>query len=297
MSVVKGIQNMGCLVSKFSSKKVNVNVVSKKVSLESALQPTSLPNKTINIELDSLENLELNTPVSLQAPKKLNFFGIKIQECTFPFCKKINHISEPNAEQIVKPNAGNVLHSTTKKNKTVLITSRKNEEIHVDSDVSEKDPKQEILEIIPALMPIQKIPLQNIPLQKEKVTYKVYILELENNYFYIGVTQNIEERYKNHLEGNAALWTKLHKPLKYIIHKEFDTRREANVEESSLTLSYMYKYSIEKVRGGRYANPVLNKFLMLCLKTEIAHNETLCFQCFQKGHYVRDCPETKIVHV
>lgn len=280
MSVVKGIQriqNMGCLISKFSTKKVNV--VSK------SIPSLSSPNKTFDIELDTLENLELNSPVSLQAQNKLHLFGIKIQECTFPFCKKINQVPAPNAGQI-EPNAGNViLHSTSTKNKALVIF-RKNDETHdkVHDTNAQKDPEQEIL---PPL----------IPLQKEGNTYKVYILELENNYFYIGVTQNIEERYKNHLEGNAALWTKLHKPLKYTIHKEFDTRREANVEESSLTLSYMYKYSIEKVRGGRYANPVLNKFLMLCLKTEMAHNETLCFQCFKKGHYVRDCPETKIVQL
>jgi len=127
--------------------------------------------------------------------------------------------------------------------------------------------------------------------------FKVYVLECENETFYVGVTKNMEERYKAHLEGNGAVWTNINKPLKYYIHKEFETRREANVEENALTLSLMYKHSISKVRGGRFSNPVLNKFLMLSLKTEMAHNESLCFQCFKPGHYIRECPNTKNVIV
>lgn len=132
---------------------------------------------------------------------------------------------------------------------------------------------------------------------ENETKFKVYVIECENDNFYVGVTKNMEERYKSHMEGNGSIWTTIHKPIKYYIHKEFDTRREANVEENALVLSLMYKHSIPRVRGGRFSNPILNKFLVLSLKTEMAHNESLCFQCLKPGHFIKECPNNKTVHV
>ena len=43
----------------------------------------------------------------------------------------------------------------------------------------------------------------------------VYVLELEDGYFYCGVTTNLNLRYCQHFTGRGgAKWTRLHKPIR-----------------------------------------------------------------------------------
>ena len=44
----------------------------------------------------------------------------------------------------------------------------------------------------------------------------VYVLELENNKFYIGYSENVNNRLLNHFNGGGSTWTKLHKPVKLV---------------------------------------------------------------------------------
>ena len=41
----------------------------------------------------------------------------------------------------------------------------------------------------------------------------IYILKLSNNKYYIGKSNNIFIRYRQHLNGNGSFWTKKYKPL------------------------------------------------------------------------------------
>lgn len=73
----------------------------------------------------------------------------------------------------------------------------------------------------------------------------VYVLELEDNCFYIGYTSNTQDRINNHFKGKGSSWTKLHKPIKKLLQLD-------NVEsiiEKYVTLEYMKTYGIDKVRG------------------------------------------------
>ena len=122
--------------------------------------------------------------------------------------------------------------------------------------------------------------------------YKVYYIECENNAWYVGTTiKTLEERFLEHAcnEDKCALWTRLNKPQKIFLHNSYDTRREACIEEHSLTLEFMMKYGIDNVRGGRYASPNINKFMYLCLKSDLAHVENLCYICLKSGHFAKHC--------
>ncbi len=57
--------------------------------------------------------------------------------------------------------------------------------------------------------------------------YFVYILFCNNGSFYTGSTNNVEKRFKDHLLGKGARYTKSHKPIEIIYQEEFSTKSEA----------------------------------------------------------------------
>jgi putative endonuclease len=59
-------------------------------------------------------------------------------------------------------------------------------------------------------------------------TYFVYMLECNNDYLYIGITNNIERRVQEHSEGlNKNWYTFKRRPLKLIFKKEFNDANQA----------------------------------------------------------------------
>ncbi len=61
--------------------------------------------------------------------------------------------------------------------------------------------------------------------------YYTYILLTENNSFYCGYTDDVEKRFKAHIEGKGAKYTRAHRPVKVVYQKEFATKSEAMKEE------------------------------------------------------------------
>lgn len=61
--------------------------------------------------------------------------------------------------------------------------------------------------------------------------YYTYLLLTENNSFYCGYTDDVEKRFKAHLEGRGAKYTRANKPVKVVYQKEFATKSEAMKEE------------------------------------------------------------------
>lgn len=64
--------------------------------------------------------------------------------------------------------------------------------------------------------------------------YYTYILLTERNTLYCGYTDNIEKRFKAHVEGKGAKYTKANKPIKIVYCKEFLNKSEAMKEEAYL---------------------------------------------------------------
>jgi len=91
---------------------------------------------------------------------------------------------------------------------------------------------------------------------KLKSIYWLYILQLEDDCFYIGITSRVNPytRIREHQEGRGATWTKKHTPIKTISLEKLGYLSEiaAKTIEQNVTKEYMKRYSYNKVRGGEY---------------------------------------------
>ena len=61
--------------------------------------------------------------------------------------------------------------------------------------------------------------------------YYTYLLLTERNTFYCGYTDNVEKRFKAHVEGKGAKYTRANKPIKIVYCKEFENKIDALKEE------------------------------------------------------------------
>ena len=120
---------------------------------------------------------------------------------------------------------------------------------------------------------------------KMEKTVDIYVLRLEGDNWYVGSSENIEERYKHHLSGKGSVWTKQHPPIKIEEHY----RNCSPFDEDSITRKYMAAYGIEKVRGGSYVTKVLSEETIAVLQKEIWSAQGDCTRCGRKGHFVAKC--------
>lgn len=74
----------------------------------------------------------------------------------------------------------------------------------------------------------------------------VYMLLTENNTLYCGYTDDVEKRFKEHLCGKGAKYTRANKPVKIVYQKEFETKSQALKEEYRIkhTLSREQKLAL-----------------------------------------------------
>ena len=88
----------------------------------------------------------------------------------------------------------------------------------------------------------------------ESVLWQVYVLELEGGCFYVGIALDVTKRFQEHVDGDGANFTRLHKPLRIveqICSGTCDMKKAQNLENQK-TLEYALKYGGHKVKGGRF---------------------------------------------
>ena len=73
----------------------------------------------------------------------------------------------------------------------------------------------------------------------------------DDDSIYVGHTQDIEKRWKEHREGNGVEWTRKHKPLKIAHYEEFNSRKEASEREKWLKTGYGRKWLKWELAAGR----------------------------------------------
>ena len=71
--------------------------------------------------------------------------------------------------------------------------------------------------------------------------FSVYVIKCENASFYIGQTDNLLKRWKEHKQGEVD-WTKKYKPIEVIHCEEFKTRDEAVKREKELKTGFGRKW-------------------------------------------------------
>ena len=115
----------------------------------------------------------------------------------------------------------------------------------------------------------------------------LYVLQLEENKWYVGKTTDIAARFKQHASGKGSAWTKSYKPVKLV-----ETRRlKDQFDENNTTKEYMKKYGVDNVRGGSYTQVVLPEDVEKVLKLELRGDTDTCFKCNLKGHFANKCPQ------
>ena len=87
----------------------------------------------------------------------------------------------------------------------------------------------------------------------------IYVLELENNNYYVGQTTT-KDRFKQQSKSKGAEWTKLHPPIKIVKIIPIDLKEYSHAEiiENRVTIEYMNKYGFNNVRGGFWCNTSIN---------------------------------------
>ena len=89
---------------------------------------------------------------------------------------------------------------------------------------------------------------------KDELNIKIltYALALENSKYYIGKTWNLNIRFAQHISGQGAGWTRIHKPIEIMEVRSGDHEKE-------LCLEYMREYGWENVRGAGWTKKTISK--------------------------------------
>ena len=118
----------------------------------------------------------------------------------------------------------------------------------------------------------------------------LYILECEDNKWYIGKTADVQRRFKQHTEGKGSEWTREYAPIRIA-----ETRAITSpYDETNVTKEYMKKYGIDNVRGGAYAAVELPDETEDLIRHELRAASDACYTCGKKGHFANRCPNDDV---
>ncbi|MEJ8857849.1 GIY-YIG nuclease family protein [Variovorax robiniae] len=84
----------------------------------------------------------------------------------------------------------------------------------------------------------------------------LYVLALAGGKHYVGITSNMDRRFRQHAEGKAARWTALHpvQGLSYSFNTSTRSSRTAELIEDQATIALMVKHGVDNVRGGHFCS-------------------------------------------
>ena len=115
----------------------------------------------------------------------------------------------------------------------------------------------------------------------------IYVLQLQDNKYYIGRTTKTEFRLNTHFNPckSGSAWTDKYLPLEVVqIYHNCD-----NYDEDKYTLQYMEKYGINNVRGGSFCQIKLSEENKEIIKKMLNNSNDRCFICGLDDHFAKDC--------
>ena len=82
-------------------------------------------------------------------------------------------------------------------------------------------------------------------------TFYVYAIACNGESYYIGHTDDLRQRWDEHLSGVGADWTKRYKPIRIAHFEEYGTRKEAIAREKELKTGFGRKWLRREIKAGR----------------------------------------------
>ena len=116
-------------------------------------------------------------------------------------------------------------------------------------------------------------------------TTNIYVLKLAGGKYYVGKSENPQQRFQQHLAGSGSSWTRKYKPI--AIEKVIPNC--SPLDEDKYTKEYMMKHGMDNVRGGTYVEIKLDDFQQEALSREFWSARDACMRCGRPGHFVKDC--------
>ena len=117
----------------------------------------------------------------------------------------------------------------------------------------------------------------------------LYVLELQHGKYYVGITNNLQRRFQQHLDGTGSAWTREHAPVSVYS----TTALEGPLHEDRVTKEMMFEHGIENVRGGAYCKVQLDEEQHAALTTEMRSATGVCLTCGRPGHFAAQCRGAK----
>ena len=127
----------------------------------------------------------------------------------------------------------------------------------------------------------------------------IYVLECEKGNFYIGKTNNGEQRLRQHISGTGAKWTQKYQPKSIVNYY----RNKKDIDEKKITERIMKKHGPRKVRGGPYVKTKMSNSELRALEKKVGFkpsqakkssrkntaNGYHCGKCGRQGHNRTQC--------
>lgn len=114
----------------------------------------------------------------------------------------------------------------------------------------------------------------------------VYVLQLDNDKYYVGKTDDVDRRIKEHIDGHGSEWTHIHRYVNLLR----TIRQDSGFTEDFTTIEMMKQYGIENVRGGSFCQVVLPDYQLKTLDYLFKSAEGQCFYCSSTFHCINKCP-------
>jgi hypothetical protein len=118
----------------------------------------------------------------------------------------------------------------------------------------------------------------------------IYILQLNENKYYVGKTNFPHFRLCQHFSGEGSCWTNKYNPIKVLeLIKDCD-----DYDEDKYVKITMGKYGIDNVRGGSYNQIELSEVQIQLLQKELKTTQNICYNCGENGHFISECDKVDL---